>query len=139
MSAKELFYPPNKQFSKAEDKAYAREELIYNVTEDLLVILEDHAISKAELAKKLGKSKSFVTQLLSGSRNMTLGTLSDICFALGFAPKVLLPIAEAPLAEARNFEWKAVTPKAKATAPSRTKLTERKIIGCSHLPQWHAA
>lgn len=77
-----------------EERMYAREDLVYNVTEDLLVILEDLEISKKELARKLGKSRSYVTQILSGSRNMTLGSLSDICFALGFKPEIKLPVQE---------------------------------------------
>ena len=74
--------------SKAEKRAYAREDLIYNVTEDLLVLLEEKDISKQDLARKLGKSKSYVSQILSGSRNLTLGTLSDICFAINVEPKI---------------------------------------------------
>lgn len=90
MNARDMFYPEGKEFSKAEDRAYAREDLVYNVTEDILVALEELNISKQELARKLGKSKSHVTQLLSGARNMTLGTLSDICFALELTPKVIV-------------------------------------------------
>lgn len=74
--------------SRAERKLVAREKLIYNLTEDLLVLLEDRGMSKAELAKALGKSRSYVTQLLSGSRNMTLGTLSDICYELNARPVI---------------------------------------------------
>ncbi|EPJ1915178.1 helix-turn-helix transcriptional regulator [Vibrio cholerae] len=80
--------------SKAEKRAFAREELVFNVTEDLLVIMEDMNISKSDLARTLGKSKSYVSQVLSGSRNMTLGSLSDICFALGFKPEIRLPVEE---------------------------------------------
>ncbi|WP_110303846.1 helix-turn-helix domain-containing protein [Aeromonas veronii] len=69
--------------SVADERAYQRDELIYNVTEDILVLLEDMNISKKELARRLGKSQSYVTQTLSGSRNMTLSSLSDICYALG--------------------------------------------------------
>lgn len=83
-----LFYGDDKEFSRTEDKLYAREKLIVNVTEDLLILLEDMGISKAELARRLGKSKSFATQILAGSRNMTLGSLSDICFVLGVTPKI---------------------------------------------------
>lgn len=94
MSARELFYPPDKVFGKAEDRAFAREALVYNVTEDILVMLEDLNISKKELARRLGKSPSFVTQVLSGARNMTLGTLSDICQALGARPAIsITPVA----------------------------------------------
>jgi len=91
MSAKEtrnMFYPADKEFSRAEDRALAREEVIYNVTEDLLVLLEKLDVSKVTLARHLGKSRSYITQLLSGSRNMTLGTLADICFTLGVSPKI---------------------------------------------------
>lgn len=96
MNAKQEF-DPNQTISKnSEDRVFAREELVYNVTEDLLIILEDYEISKKELATRLGKSKAYVTQILSGSRNMTLGSLSDICFALGFKPQVNLPVQDEP-------------------------------------------
>ncbi|HBC3429436.1 TPA: helix-turn-helix transcriptional regulator [Vibrio parahaemolyticus] len=94
MSAKDMFYPKSIEFSDADERAFAREELVYNVTEDLLVIMEDMGITKSELSRRLGKSKSYMTQILSGSRNMTLGSFSDICFALGFKPEVKLPVQE---------------------------------------------
>ena len=87
---RDMFFAPGAHFSRAEDRALAREELIYNVTEDLLVVMERLEVSKKELARRLGRSKSYVTQLLSGARNMTLGTLSDICFALGITPGITL-------------------------------------------------
>ncbi len=92
MSAKDMFYSEDKDFSRAEERAYAREELVYNVTEDILVALEDLNVSKKELARRLGKSRSYVTQILSGARNMTLGSFSDICFALGVKPNVTVPV-----------------------------------------------
>lgn len=90
MSAKDMFYPADKNFTDAEKKEFAREELVYNVTEDILVALEDLQMSKKELANRLGKSRAYVSQLLSGARNMTLGSLSDICFAIGMKPKINL-------------------------------------------------
>ena len=98
MITKEEYFDGTAITSQAEKRAYAREELIYNATEDLLVILEDKDITKVELARRLGKSKSYITQLLSGSRNMTLGSLSDICFALEISPKIHLPVQLAPSA-----------------------------------------
>jgi transcriptional regulator with XRE-family HTH domain len=90
MSAKDLFYPESKKFSHADEKAFAREELVYNVTEDILLVLEDMEISKKELARRLGKSRSYISQILSGARNMTLGSLSDICVALDVKPNINL-------------------------------------------------
>ena len=69
--------------SELDSKVYARESFIINVTENFLVAMEDEKVTKAELARLLHKSKSFVTETLNGSRNMTLRTLSDIAFNLG--------------------------------------------------------
>lgn len=77
----------------------AREALIHSVTEELLVIMREQGISRMELAKRLGKSKSYVSQTLSGARNMTLGTLSDICVELNVEPRIVLTDA---LAEPEN-------------------------------------
>lgn len=87
---REMFFAQGTEFSRAEERAFAREDLIYNVTEDVLVVMEELGVSKKELARRLGRSRSFVTQLLDGARNMTLGTLSDICFALDITPRVIL-------------------------------------------------
>ncbi len=40
-------------------------------------------ITKAALARRLGKSKAYVTQALSGGRNMTLRTLAEFAWACG--------------------------------------------------------
>lgn len=64
-------------------RAFAAEELILDVTEQVRELLEKHDISKSELAERLGSSKAHVSQLLNGSRNMTLRTLADIAYALG--------------------------------------------------------
>ncbi|MTI12130.1 helix-turn-helix transcriptional regulator [Sansalvadorimonas verongulae] len=76
------------QSSEKNKKICARENLIMNVTEDILIHMEDENISKRDLAKKLGKSPAYVSQILSGARNMTLRTLSDICFSLGLTPSL---------------------------------------------------
>jgi transcriptional regulator with XRE-family HTH domain len=85
-----MFYPASTKFSPREDQLFAREDFVYNVTEDILVAMEKQNISKSELAQRLGKSKAYVSQILSGSRNMTLGTLSDIAFVLNLTLKIQL-------------------------------------------------
>jgi transcriptional regulator with XRE-family HTH domain len=65
------------------DRLVAQETLILDATELIVELLERHSISRQELARKLGKSKGFVTQLLSGERNMTLRTLADLGYVLG--------------------------------------------------------
>jgi len=61
----------------------ASERLIFNTTEDILLAMQDSGVSQTDLAKKMGKSKSYISQILDGSRNLTLKTLSDITYALG--------------------------------------------------------
>ncbi len=76
-------------------KLTAQESLILEVTEDIWRILEEKNMNKAELAQAMQKSKAHITQLLNGSRNMTLRTLSDICFALGVKPSFSIADDEA--------------------------------------------
>lgn len=64
-------------------RTYAQESLIVDVAEEIWAALEEEQITKADLAARLGKSKAFITQILNGSRNMTLRTLADVATALG--------------------------------------------------------
>ncbi|MGA2033656.1 MAG: helix-turn-helix transcriptional regulator [Thermoguttaceae bacterium] len=60
-----------------------QEGAILEVTELICEVMEDMGVSRLELAKRLGKTKGYVSQLLDGSANMTLRTISDIFTALG--------------------------------------------------------
>jgi transcriptional regulator with XRE-family HTH domain len=88
MSFESMFYPDGVIFTAKEKKGQARVSLIYDVTEDILLALEDLGLSKKDLATKLERTPALVSQLLSGSRNLTLNTLSDICFELGLKPSI---------------------------------------------------
>jgi antitoxin component HigA of HigAB toxin-antitoxin module len=65
-------------------KLTRQEELILDTTELILARMEQRDINKSQLAKMLDMSKSHITHLLRGSRNMTLRTVSDIFFELGY-------------------------------------------------------
>jgi transcriptional regulator with XRE-family HTH domain len=65
------------------ERLLAQERLILDATETIVGLLEEQGVSRQELAKRLGKSKGFVSQLLSGERNMTLRSLADLGHALG--------------------------------------------------------
>lgn len=45
--------------------------------------LERQKVSRADLAKRLGVSRSAVTQILSETRNLTLALSADVMLALG--------------------------------------------------------
>lgn len=77
-------------FPHVSEVVMASERLIFNTTEDILLAMQDAAMSQADLAKKLGRSKAYVSQFLDGTRNMTLKTLSDITYALGAEVKLAI-------------------------------------------------
>jgi len=65
-------------------KLEKQEQLLFDATELISRAMVQQNVSKSELAKRIGKSKAYVTQVLSGQTNMTLRTLSDLAEALGY-------------------------------------------------------
>jgi antitoxin component HigA of HigAB toxin-antitoxin module len=63
-------------------RLYQQERAILETTELLCQLMEQQGVTRAELAKRLGKSKGYITQLLDGRTNMTLRTISDVLTAL---------------------------------------------------------
>jgi transcriptional regulator with XRE-family HTH domain len=70
--------------------AQSRETLDYKIesarvdfTEEALGIMAEQGISKADLARKLGVSKPYVTKLLGGGANLTLESMVRLAEALG--------------------------------------------------------
>jgi transcriptional regulator with XRE-family HTH domain len=74
--------------SEQRQRLVAQEGLILEATEEVWAALERSGKSKADLARLLGTSKANVTQLLKGSRNLTLRTLADIASALGYTARI---------------------------------------------------
>lgn len=66
------------------------EELIVEVTEALSEVMEEEGVNKTELADRLGNTKGFVSQLLTGGRNLTLRTLASLADALGYRVQIVL-------------------------------------------------
>jgi transcriptional regulator with XRE-family HTH domain len=60
-----------------------RERLCFEATEVLCRLMEDRRVSSAELARRLGVTPARVSQLLSGSRNLTLASLAEAFHVLG--------------------------------------------------------
>lgn len=61
-----------------------QERSILEVTELLCDIMKKHGVARLDLAKRIGKSKGFISQLLDGTANMTIRTMSDMFVALGY-------------------------------------------------------
>lgn len=64
-------------------RIYEREALALQASELIFELMEKEGINKAELAERLDASRAYITQILSGSRNMTMHTLADLTYALG--------------------------------------------------------
>ena len=56
--------------------------IVQGASEVIRALMESRGVSKAELARRVGKSRAYVTQSLGGDRNMTLSTLARFADAL---------------------------------------------------------
>lgn len=75
---------------KSKDMAVDQTKLLWNqeaaildATELLCQLMKEAGISRSDLAARMGTTKSNITQILDGSRNMTIRTLSDVMTYLG--------------------------------------------------------
>jgi len=66
-----------------DDLEFRLEELILDFTEKIVQKMEEENISRAELARRLGVSRAFVTKLLNGNPNLTIKTMMSIADVLG--------------------------------------------------------
>ena len=64
-------------------RTYEEERLILWATEAVAEAMANQRLTRTQLAEALGTSRPNVTQLLSGSRNMTLRTLAALAHACG--------------------------------------------------------
>jgi transcriptional regulator with XRE-family HTH domain len=69
---------------RENQRVLEQESLALEATELISRLMDETKVSKSELAQRIGKSRAFVTQVLGGSRNMTMHTLADLAFALGY-------------------------------------------------------
>lgn len=68
---------------KVPDAMMKQEELILDVSEQVWGFMDAHHIKSRTLAKRMKRTEGHVSQLLNGSRNLTLRTLSDMAHHLG--------------------------------------------------------
>jgi transcriptional regulator with XRE-family HTH domain len=69
-----------------EDPEFRRlltiEATVTEASEVIARLMSERKVSKAELARRLNKSRAWVTQLLSGKANMTVRTLAEVVYVL---------------------------------------------------------
>jgi len=71
-------------------RLFAQEGLILEASEAIWKELNERKMNQVELSRLLGRSEAYVSQLLDGSRNMTLRTLADIAHVLDMDVKISL-------------------------------------------------
>ena len=75
-----------------KDEEFARlmeqENLIMEVTEGFCRILQEEGLSRTKLANIMGKTRGYISLLLNGRRNITLRSLSDIAYFLGYSVRI---------------------------------------------------
>jgi transcriptional regulator with XRE-family HTH domain len=76
-------YEAKKAASVADRRELKQEELLIEVSEQISAAMTRAKMKRSELAATLGRSRSYVTQVLAGDKNLTLRTLSDFADALG--------------------------------------------------------
>jgi len=69
-------------------RLFQQSKLNLEFTEMVCGLMEEKGVSRSELAERLGTSLSSITQILDGSRNITMRTASDLVVALGKAVNV---------------------------------------------------
>lgn len=83
-------------------REFVIERFVGECTEVISRIMHEKGISKSVLSRRLGKSRAWVTQLLSGSRNMTARTLAEVAFALDVELRLQSSL---PAANLDQGEW----------------------------------
>jgi len=66
------------------------QQLIRGTTESIYATMKKKGVTKSELARRMGRTNAYVTQMLSGDRNLTLRTIAEVSAALEVTPRVVL-------------------------------------------------
>ena len=61
---------------------------VTDFTEDLCRLMNERDVSRAELARRMGTSRAYITKLLGGNANFTLTTMVKLAMAVGGAVHV---------------------------------------------------
>lgn len=68
---------------------------VHEFTMDLLQLMEEKKVSRAELARRIGSSRAYITKLLGGNANFTLMTMVKLAMALDGAVHIHIADREA--------------------------------------------
>ena len=116
------------------DPEYQLELFLLDTNGKIAHFMEHQAISRAKLARNLGTSRAYVTQLLSGRRNLTLKSLIRISMALGADLDIDLRPRGCPLtAEGMAWQSEAFTDRIDLPLAPETDLAATTSFGAQKL------
>ena len=127
--------PPDLTASVGETSPVPKGGLILNrrqLMEEVAIGIETlmgDKVSRAELAKRLGCSRSFVTKTLDGAHNFTLATLADVFAVLGRKVHLVLS-ADMDTMRAPRDEAIPGEDEPRVGVEEALKLTEQMVQDC---------
>ena len=114
-----------KLFSAIEKTlSYKKEKAKLDFTIELQTIIEKKGVTRADLARQLGKSNAYVSQMLGGERNFTIDTMVELADALDSN----LAIHFSPKGE-KTVDWYRVIQGAQGQRRTSARASARKIHG----------
>jgi transcriptional regulator with XRE-family HTH domain len=78
-------------FAEAEKHPGFHKELaILEFTEELNRVMQEQGVSGTELGRRIGSSQAYISRVLNGGANFTLGTMTKLAMGLGMELKMHL-------------------------------------------------
>ena len=107
-------------------RIYERERLLVDATELISTVMETTNTKRGELAKRLGRSKAYITQILRGNRNLTLKTMAEVFWALKYRVVVQAqPLASTECGGISFGEWDLIQRTGNSTVNAETNPQDR--------------
>jgi transcriptional regulator with XRE-family HTH domain len=92
---------------------------VIEFTEDLSRIMKEKKVSRAELARRIGSSRAYITKLLGGGANFTLLTMVKLAMALDGAVHIHISDKRA------ISKWRDKLPRKAAKKPGKKSAKPR--------------
>jgi transcriptional regulator with XRE-family HTH domain len=86
---------------------------VLEFTDDLCRIMKEKKVSRAELARRIGSSRAYITKLLGGGANFTLLTMVKLAMALDGAVHIHIADKQA------ISKWRDKLPRKAAKKPTK--------------------
>lgn len=108
-----------------KDPAWIADYLKMSIASDILAAMESQGVDRSELARRLGKSRQYVSRVLNERANFTLDSLAQIACALDMSITARIHSPENVAATVVKKTPKAVAAKATTVGAKSSARRER--------------